>query len=294
MRFITIVFIFLFSFVASAQAQVDPSQVDNTMRGIQEAMRDIEQALADASQEPPSVEDMLSSLDDAQGGNIEALHPALRELLMSHPELLAELLAPEAGDDQRRALEDNIRRMLYSEEDGLTHLLENNPEILERLVAQPEHLESMIQEFAGQEDDLEHLFNNIEGQMLETESEIARLIELVEEAQQSMASEGSQSQNEGDSSSSTGEGAPEPPQGTDEQSGSQPGDGASETDSSGNPEGTDDPNAWTADLPERAQEAARDAASPRRPEGWEDEIDEYYRLLARLSREYRERRNGNR
>ncbi len=283
MRLIVIVFLTIMSLAQFASAQVDSAQVDNTMREIYERMEQIEQDLARASQEPSAVDQIIESLGNLAEGDLTALTPEIREMLLNNPELLARLSDPEAGEEEMSLIEDDIRRLLYSEEDGLDQLLENNPEIMERLIEEPETLENLIREFVGAEDDLAGLFSDVEQQMAQTESDIVRLIELVGEAEQSMAAAQAQSQNEGDSAPSMGQVPPRAPQGTDAQSEEYDPDAAPEPESSGARTNEDDPNAWTADLPGRAQQAARDASVGERPDGWEGEMSEFYRLLSQAA-----------
>jgi hypothetical protein len=282
----TLPLLFILIFSSIAQAQITPEQVDELMRNIRDSMRETEQLLARASTPPISAEDLFNDLLDFAEG--EEITPLLREFLESNPRLLAELSNPDANEEQLEETEDEIRRLLYAEDRGLEQFFEANPEVIERFFDDEENLEALLEEFLHAELDLEGLFHETEGSMAQTEEELIRLIELVEEAS-NMQPSPSQSQGQNDENLQQQDN-----QGTDPQTGSdQPTDEQQAQNSgqvgSGN-QGIEDPNAWIADLPEQMQQAARDATQGDRPQGYEAELEEFYRLLAQQARLQRERR----
>jgi len=275
----------------SAQAQVSPEQIDQLMREIRDGMRETEQLLARASRPATSIDNLIEDLLSVAEG--ESVPSILREFLMNNPDLLAELLEPEANEERLLELEDDIRRLFYTEDNGVEQFLTEHPEVLEQLVTDEELLNKILQSFLSTENDLEDLFQDTEQSMTQTESDLERLIELVEEAGDSMQQ---QSQQQGQGQDQEDLQQENSTEGTEEGSDSQTDEynpSSSESGSSGS-QGEEDPDAWIADLPEEMQEAARDATQSRHPEGYERELAEFYKALARMARQVRERQEqGN-
>ena len=268
---------------SAAQAQEDPDPQE-LMKEIQERMREIEQRLARASLEPEDLATIIHQLRDAvENQNFDELPESLSEFLESNPDLLARLQNPNASEEELREAEDDVRRLLELDPEGLENLLSDNPEILERLLDSQEEVEEALRQHQQAQNDLERLFRDTEDRMRMTEDEIERLIELAHEMQEQMCCSGSQSSREQLEQEREEQELGEEPEHADgdeqeyDPQGDRPEDETADSDSP-------DPDAWDIPgLPQRDVENYRDAQSGQNPRGYEAESNAYMRELARAA-----------
>lgn len=287
--------------LAQDAGPMSPEEAEQLMNSISEKMRQLEQMLAKASLEPEDLGIIMEQLKEAaKNKDFSRLPRSLREFLLNNPDLLAKLKNPDQTDDDLLQTEDEIRRLLATNENGLEELLRENPEMLERLLEQQDSMEEALREHSQAENDLERLFNRTGEQMKSTEGDIEKLMELAEQMQQQMNQQAQdnrdqlnqpqpQPQGEGDRQTENdsveepqGEGAEENPQG-------RPG-----TDSTGRPLAQRDPEAWDMILPRALRERGADPTAAPRPRGWEAEASRYFRLLAEQARRERQREEQRR
>ncbi len=275
--------------------QMAPEEAQQLMNSIAEKMRQLEQMLAKASLEPEDLGMLMEQLKQAsEDKNFDHLPRTLREFLLNNPDLLAKLQNPDAQGDSLRAAEDEIRRLLATEEDGLAQLLRENPEILERLLSQEDAMEDALEKHSRLQNDLKRLFDETSRQMESTEGDIQKLMDLAQQMQQQM---NQQAQNQQDQLKQEREqeqrdrqrdNGVENPEGQDQNP-----EGAPDSENPGLRSGQNDPDGWEAFLPGAERERSLDASREAVPKRWEAETARYYRLLAeqaRIERERRERR----
>jgi len=306
MKKLLLIALFLLSFLAPIYAQDPPSQemspqeAEQLMNSIGEKMRQLEQMLAKASLEPEDLSTLIEQLKlAAEDKDFDHLPRTLREFLLNNPDLLAKLKNPDAEGDSLLATEDEIRRLLATEDDGLAQLLRQNPEMLERLLSQEDAMGDALRAHNEAENNLRRLFDETSRQMESTEGDIQRLMELAEQMQQQMnqQAQGNQNQpNQPQDESQPGERRPdnqndsvEDPQGQDQNPEGSPESGTPRAGS-----GQNDPDAWELFLPRSERERGSDTSRNAAPRRWKAETARYFRLLAEQARREREREESRR
>lgn len=277
---------------ASAQ-QMGPDEAEQLMAQVQESMRQLEQMLAKASLKPDDLQTIIDQLRDAVRDNqTDQLPRSLREFLLNNPDLLAKLKDPTAQGQDLRDIEDDIRRMLATDNDGLEKMLRQNPEMLKRLLEEQNELQRALEQHSEVENNLRRLFEQTEQQMHSTEDDIKKLIELAEQMQQQMNQSPSQQpqdqlqqdqQNQQEQQQNQNDQVNDPNQ--QQQMPTTPPQGQ---DGQRRP-GERDPNAWDMPLPATEIGPAAAGARGAQPPGYEREAAEYFRALARAAQEERER-----
>ena len=285
--------------------EMSAEEAERLMNAINEKMRELEQMLAKASLEPEQLSTIIEQLRHAVDNNeTDQLPRSLREFLLNNPDLLAKLKNPDAQGDDLLKVEDEIRRLLATEDQGLERLLQQNPEMLQRLLQEQDQIEDALRNHAQLENDLQNLFKRTTDEMESTEGDIEKLIELAQKMQQQMNGQGQDPGNKLDQPK-PGEGEKPGEQDQNKQNNEgQEGQNAQENyeanGSQGNPTGAggnQDPAAWDTILPRTRKEQGTDPNAQPKPKGWAAEAAKYFELLAKQARIERERAraagNGN-
>lgn len=284
--------------------EMSAEEAERLMNAINEKMRALEQMLAKASLQPEELSTIIEQLRHAVENNeTDKLPRSLREFLLNNPDLLAKLKNPDAQGDDLRKLEDEIRRLLATEDQGLERLLQQNPEMLQRLLQEQGQIEEALRNHAQVENDLQNLFKRTSDEMESTEGDIEKLIELAEKMQQQMNGQGQPQDGQQLQQPQPGQ---KPEDGQDQgnqndQAGNNPQGAEQNYDANGNPipsptgAGTKpDKNAWDTVLPRSAKERGTDPNAQAKPKDWAPEAAEYFRMLAEQARIERERAERNR
>lgn len=167
--------------IASAQTLDD---VDKMMREIRDKMRDLEQSLARASLDPADTESLVDMLARAaESGDTANLPPELQDFLRNNPDVLSRLATPEGATAEEQSKVESEIRELLGQDDGVQKLLEENPELLNKLLDDQEALTESLKKHVEVEDDIKRLFEQTQNGMEQTEEEIKKLIELAESMQ---------------------------------------------------------------------------------------------------------------
>lgn len=282
------------------EPEMSPQEAEQLMRSIGDRMRELEQMLAKASLEPDDLAAVIEQLKHAANEkDFERLPRTLREFLLNNPDLLAKLKNPEAEGDELLQTEDEIRRLLATEENAIEKLLKENPDMLERMLEKQEMMQEALQQHNSMENDLDRLFRQTSEGMKSTEQDIEKLMDLAQQMQQQMNQQAQQQrdqlQQEQDhqrqqKERETENGSVEGPDGKDDVNpSSKPG----APDSVHGDLGKVDPEAWDMILPRTMRERGTHPGSNPAPRGWSAEAAEYFRKLAQQARRERERQNRN-
>jgi len=284
--------------------QMSPEETKQLMDAISQKMRDLEQMLAKASLQPEDLAMIIDQLKTAvQEKDYDRLPGSLREFLLNNPQLLSQLKNPEQSGEELQQTEDEIRRLLATDDHGVEKLLKDNPEMLERLLQQQDKMEEALKEHSSMENNLERLFNRTSDQMESTEGDIQKLIEAAEQMQQQMNQSAQQQQNQlnqpspspkPDGQNNNDNDSVTDPKGQEQNPESGPDSGKTPT----GPSATTDQNAWDTILPRVGKERGTDPTRQPTPKGWASEAASYFKLLAeqarieRLRKLERENREG--
>lgn len=271
--------------VATAQAQMGADEIDQLMKQIRDQMRELEQDLAKASLDPADTEQLMEMLKRAvDSGDTTSLPPELQDFLRNNPDVLGKLAAPEgATAEEQRAVEESIREMLKSD-DGVQKLLEENPELLQKLLDDQDALTEALKNHVRVEDDIKRLFEQANQTMRSTEQQLKDLIELAEQMQQQQQGQGQPQ--DGNPMEQPGEQPggeqgerPQHQEGNQDNQNPAPDEYQAPPSQTGGAQGTRDPRAWNDVTPTRDQGDRTASANQPNPNGYDEDWEALSRAL---------------